>query len=332
LFKVESSFWVGLGIVIAAMIGSYWAAGKLPSLVEHIQRYYAYGRSVEYINSNAGIASVFSVTRLVTAPSLEMWFYAIGMAVCLINFVRFSLRWLMISGSDLKLFLGITAAAFGVGSMGYTYFYVWNSRMLSSFAIVYINYFVLLAWICCHLSRLSKNHFPAKVVAVVGLLVMGFFLSKFIVVQDYSGSYTTRDAPMTTVNVPVLRGIHIYADQREDIEKLLKLTAGAGPRDYLVSMSEATTMGYISHLRNPTYYRLFTSEFAPRGEQERAIRTFEHYKIRYFVARRSQFLKGGGPSSDLARYAPKIKAWLLNKYDVIPLGNYFVLLERKNRD
>ena len=52
-------------------------------------------------------------------------------------------------------------------------------------------------------------------------------------------------------------------------------------------------------------------------------------RIRYFVARRSQFLEDGNHSSNLDAYAPQIKAYLLEKYRVIPLGHNFVLLERK---
>jgi hypothetical protein len=104
------------------------------------------------------------------------------------------------------------------------------------------------------------------------------------------------------------------------------------PSEYLVAMSEATTMGYLSGLRNPTYYRLFISEFAAQGEEQRAIRTFESVRIRFFVARRSQFLDEKGPGSNLRAYAPGIRRYLVENYDVLPLGGSFVLLRRKPGD
>jgi hypothetical protein len=177
---------------------------------------------------------------------------------------------------------------------------------------------------------LQQKLVSTVLVATIGLVMIGYYLSRFIGVQNYSGSITTRSAPTVTVNLPKLHGIHIYTTQIEDIKKLVRFTKNAKANDYLISMSESTTMGYLSGLRNPTYYRLFFREFAPPGEQERAIKTFNHDLIRYFVARRSQFLKGGGYSSPLGTYAPKIKAYLEEKYKIIPLGINYVLLERKN--
>ena len=106
--------------------------------------------------------------------------------------------------------------------------------------------------------------------------------------------------------------------------------ASAHPGATIVPMSEATTMGYLSGLRNPTYIRLFTGELSPSGAQAAAIATFEQEKIDYFVARSGQFIPGGAAASDLGRYAPEVKAYLLTHYDVKRLGERYVLLVRRS--
>ncbi len=134
---------------------------------------------------------------------------------------------------------------------------------------------------------------------------------------------------MVQVSHPKLAHIYVEPGQRDAINDLMRLTTGATDKDFLIPMSEATTFSYLSNLVNPTYYRLFVAEFAHAGEEDRAIQQFEQHKIRYFVARRSQFLGGPRIGSDLASYAPKIRAYLIDKYRVTPLGDGFVLLTRK---
>ena len=115
--------------------------------------------------------------------------------------------------------------------------------------------------------------------------------------------------------------------QHDDIARLRSLVAKNGVQR-LVSMSEATTMGYLSGLPNPTYYRPFTVELGAPGEPARLLNTIERECIDAFVARRSQFLPGGGLGSDLRRYAPQVRRHLLAHYRVEPLGTGFVLLLR----
>ena len=332
VLRFEGGFFLGASIPIAIALAAYLAVGKLPHLLHNIVHYYNEFHYIGYVNAVPGETTVFSVKSLFAAPSVEMWVYAAAMAACLANLARYGLEILARGTTGRRAFIGFAIAAFGIGSMGYTYYYVWNSRMLSSFAIVYINYFALLFAAQAKVSAAGARSGGLKtaVPLAVGIAAAILYFKSFIIVQNYSGSYTTNlTGGMGTVDSPVLRGIHVYADQVNDILKMLEHTDTAPAGSYLVSMSEATTMGYLARLPNPTYYRLFLTEFAPPGEQARAIQTFEHYRIRYFVARRSQFLRGGNHSSNLDAYAPQIKAYLLAKYRIIPLGDNFVLLERK---
>jgi hypothetical protein len=328
VFGREAAFFLGFSMPIAIVLAGYAGAGKLPVLLHNLDRYYNEFNYIGYENAIPGVATVFGVSRLFASPSLEMQVYALGMLACLFNVTRHGLAILAPRPVSKEALAGFAIAIFGVGSMGYTYHYVWNSRMLSSFAIVYLNYFAVLFFAQ---QKLGPAGARARVITVAaGVLAVLFYLKSFIVVQNYSGSYTTNvRGAMATVNAPALQGIHVYAGQVDDIERMLSRTQRAPRGSFLVPMSESTTMAYIAGLPNPTYYRLFITEFAPPGERERAIETFERYRIRYFVARRSQFLEGGGYSSNLDAYAPQIKAYLLSKYQVIPLGNQFVLLQRK---
>jgi hypothetical protein len=136
---------------------------------------------------------------------------------------------------------------------------------------------------------------------------------------------------MIQIEHPRLHGIYIYPGQDETIRRLSNLTRDAKRSDNLIPMSESTTLGYLSGLPNPTYYRLFLSEFAPPGEEARAIAEFDKLKIRFFVARRHQFLDGPMIGSDLNRYAPSIRTYLMANYNIMELGPGFVLLERKHQ-
>lgn len=320
---------------LAGTLAAYAVAGKLPLLLHNLERYYNLVGSTDYVNALSGREDRYSVLKLLHAPSREAVVYTIGLLVC---------GGVCLMGAAAQLRRGRNAGLWfrrgalglsALGSMGYTYFYVWNSRMLSSFPLVYVAFAILALalarWLRERLHRPAAGH--AAVVAIFGSMV--WCVHAFAKVLDfYSGSHTTIiKYGMARVDNPKLKGLWVYQFQAKEIRALMKLTADASPSDYLVPMSESTTMGFLSGLRNPTYYRLFLSEFAPKGEQQRAIATFRRLKIRYFVARRSQFLPGGSRlGSDLNRYAPAVRRYLVAHYKVLPLGYGFVLLERKPQD
>ena len=327
--KFELAFLAGALSLVALMVSAYWANGKLPSLVANVLYYYNYFDSVSYVNTNTGREDMFGISKLFTQHPMEMWVYAIAMTTCMASFTGFSWSLLKSKDSNTRALSGLSVAMFGIGSLGYTYFYVWNSRMLSSFAVVYINFFIVLSLLYYKLSSSPGTVKYARWAALVGALLVLVYLKSFIKVENYSGSYTTRAASMVQLSHPKLANIYVYPGQDKTINDLMNLTQDATDKDFLIPMSEATTLSYLSGLANPTYYRLFAPEFAHRGEKEKAIGQFDQYKIRYFVARRSQFLGGPRVGSDLQSYAPEIRAYLINKYQVTPLGDGFVLLTRK---
>ncbi len=319
----------GIAIVLAVTGLAYLWAGKLFLTMDRLGQYYVFQRSITYVNATAGIATTFHPARLIHGASLEMWVYAIGLICCIFNLIRYAARVLRNPKGDGESLFGLVIAAFGLGSMGYTYYYVWNSRILSSFAIVYINYFVVLRFLHERV-RVKSAPISRHIAPAVGMLCIAACLNRFVAVQNYSGSYTTRDAAMSTIDHPLLRGIHLYNEQVPEILSLMKHVRHASSSDYLVSGSEATTMSYLSGLSNPTYYRLFLAEFAREGEEARAIKEFDRRKIRFFVARRSQFVASGGLGSNLQAYAPQMRSYLLHNYVINALGHGFVLLERKD--
>jgi hypothetical protein len=327
---LQAYYLAGIAIVLGATVLAYVSAGKLLLTMDRLGQYYVFQRSIAYVNATAGIAATFHPARLIHDASLEMWVYAIGLVCCIFNLIRYAGRALRNPTVELGSLFGLVIAAFGLGSMGYTYYYVWNSRILSSFAIVYINFFVILRFLydCVSIRTAPIWRWIAPAIGMLGIAAC---LNRFITVQNYSGSYTTRIAAMSMTQHPLLRGIHVYNEQVPEILSLMKHVRHASPTDYLVSGSEATTMSYLSGLSNPTYYRLFLAEFAREGEEARAIKEFERRKIRFFVARRSQFVAGGGLGSNLQAYAPRMRSYLLDHYVVNALGQGFVLLERKEK-
>jgi hypothetical protein len=218
--------------------------------------------------------------------------------------------------------LVLSAAA--VGSMGYTFFFVWNSRMLSSFAIVYLAEITLLYQICSVLRRKYQTPLMAGGAASILLVV-----HTFCAVNFYSGSIRMRVLAPGHSESPFLEGAIVDASQAESIDLLRKFAAN-DPGASLIPMSEATTMGFLSGLKNPTYYRLFTAELLGNARQERAIETFDRLRIKYFVARSGQFIAGGASASDLANYAPLVKTYLLTHYLVQELGRNYVILIRRD--
>lgn len=121
--------------------------------------------------------------------------------------------------------------------------------------------------------------------------------------------------------------MHIYSSQQTDIIRMMELTAEKKTAT-LIPMSEATTMSYLSGLKNPTFYRLFTTEFGAPGEPHAVLQAIENHCIDYFVAMRKQFIAGGQKGSNLRNYAPEIRTHLIKSYSVTPLGERFVLLSR----
>lgn len=312
----------GITVILAFTAVAYVLVGKAGLAWERIHQYYAVGESVKYVNALTGREDQFNPSELLREPQLTQWVYALSLCICAINVIR-GLWHLWTDDVARRGALILLLGVFGIGSMGYTYFYVWNSRILSSFAIVYLNWGSLLLALRTPYGRWFQR--------LLVILVCAFALTtviRFARVQNYSGSITTiYPGHMVKVDHPKLEGIRVYDDQVEDIQALMREVA---KRDdpTLVPMSEATTMAYLAGAQNPTFYRLFTAEFAPPGEIERAIREFDRQQIDFFVARRSQFLQGGGPSSDLAQYAPLIKKYLVSKYRIRPLGMRFVILAR----
>jgi hypothetical protein len=318
-------------VPLAVTLAAYAVAGKLPLLFDNLEHYYNLVGSADYVNALSGREDRYSLLRTLRAPSRELIVYTSGLAAGALLCIQGLLRqYPRRADSGLWFRRGVVALS-ALGSMGYTYFYVWNSRMLSSFPLVYVAFaivvFVLSGWMREHLGLNAI----ARATATLLIASMCWMIHQLAKGLDfYSGSYATIiKGAMVRVENPKLKNMWVYQFQAEAIRDLMRFTKGAVPSDYLVPMSESTTMGYLSGLRNPTYYRLFISEFAPRGEQQRAIETFERLKIRYFVARRSQFLPGGPQlGSDLSRYAPEIRRYLIAHYEIIPLGTGFVLLER----
>lgn len=321
-------FALGGALIVGAALAAYVMAGKWPALMASWNHYFDYERNTSFVNSNLGILSQFSVPRLFTHPTLEQWVYAVALVMCIGATLLFSFRlFVERHGDRLPALAGWCVAAFGVASMGYTFFYVWNSRMLSSFAVVYINAIYWLHFAYTRFPGVERDRWR-RATLVGGAGLFGLYLSSFMVVQNYSGSITTRFSTMTATDHPLLEGVYVYAEQARIIRDLTNIT-GKDKAEYLIPMSESTTLGYLSGLRNPTYYRLFTAELAPPGEEEFAISTFERLRVKYFVARRSQFLPGGGPGSRLDLYAPTIQRYLIESFNIRPLGDGFVLLERK---
>ncbi len=329
LLRQTVAFLGGAGLVVFLMFVAYWMYGKLPSLLENISRYYDPTTITRFLTALSGRGAAFDFQKLFQPHAIEMWVYAIAMLVCILNLLRYGKALISSPSAQAPTMIGFAIALFGIGSMGYTYFFVWNSRMLSSFAIVYVNFFMLLS--STHLYVTSHGRYArfGKPILWVGFLLIAIYLHSFTKVQNYSGSITTRTKGMVQMEHARLHGIYVYPGQDETIRRLSELTSGANPGDNLIPMSEATTLGYLSGLPNQTYYRLFLSEFAPQGEEARAIEEFDRLKVRYFVARRHQFLDGPMIGSDLKRYAPKIRAYLIENYSVTELGPGFVLLERR---
>ena len=310
-----------LPLAIFAVV--YASVGKLHSLVEHL-RYYATTEPYENVVDLTGRTDAFSLSALFTHPTLEHWFYGFSLLACLtlflINLASFFRSGANAQGESRRL---IILAAASVASMGYTLFFVWNSRMLSSFAIVYVAEVALLFQ---GQRCLGTKHRP--LLPAVGGICLALIVHTFCKVNFYSGSVNMRVLAPGHSKAPFLKGAIIDAGQAEAIDKLRAITArdsGAA----LVPMSEATAMGFLSGLPNPTYYRLFTVELFGRRRQERAIETFEQHKIKYFVARSGQFIAGGAPASDIDSFAPLVKRYLISHYDIQSLSYSYVLLTRR---
>jgi len=313
--------------VVLALL-AYAAGGKVDALLASLQRYYNLVGANSYVSTASGRGDALSVAKL-AAGMREQWVYAIALAACAGMVLRQA--WLFAARPDPQgaALRGGIVALFALASMSYTFFFVWNSRMLSSFPIVYIAIAMAVLGVHGWLSARGKawlGHLAAAIVLVLAVRQVNAFARA---VDFYSGAHTACiPGGMVRIDHPWLKGLQVYEFQADTIRGLMRATSGARG-DYLVPMSEATTLGLLSGLENPTYYRLFVAEFAPAGEQQRAIETFERLKIRFFVARRSQFMAGDGLGSNLQAYAPEIRRYLLDNYEVRPLGTGFVLLERR---
>jgi hypothetical protein len=321
-----TSYALSAAIPLAAFAAVYASVGKLHPLVDHL-RYYATTEPYENVVDLTGRTDAFSLSALFTHPALEHWFYGLSLLACLTLFL-INVASFFRSGENAPVETRrlIILAATSLASMGYTLFFVWNSRMLSSFAIVYVAEIALL-------FQLQRS-FGAKhghLLPVAGGICLVFVVHTFCKVNFYSGSIQMRVLAPGRSNAPFLKGATIDASQAVAIDKL-RAIATRDPGATLVPMSEATTMGFLSGLPNPTYYRLFTVELFGRRRQETAIETIERHKIKYFVARSGQFIAGGAPASDIDKFAPLMKKYLVSHYDIQSLSHTYVLLTRRVAD
>jgi len=311
--------------ILGTMALAYIFVGKWEALISNIDLYYWQNHGREVMGKQ-GIISRFNPFSLFTRPQAEQWFYALGVVgaftLFLIHLYKFFLSNTNQEKDQLRLIIAVTA----IGTLTYTYLFVWNSRMLSSFAVVYIVWSIILSDI--HLKYLHSGSIRlSRWVPIAGIFTVSLFAIWFCRVHIYSGSLTVRFFPTTELDHPLMKGMHIYSRQQADITRMMELTA-ENKAATLIPMSEATTMSYLSGLNNPTFYRLFTTEFGAPGEPQAVLQAIENNCIDYFVARRKQFMAGGKTGSNLRVYAPEIRTHLIKSYSVTPLGERFVLLSR----
>jgi hypothetical protein len=323
---------VGTAVPLLLMIIPYAMTGKLQALLANVVRYI---NPTSYADGvvGRGLDDMFRPIELVLHPRLEQWVYAVAMMAC-VALLLINAAMLLRSTPDrfVELRRKILLAAMGVASMGETFFFVWNSRMLSTFAIVTLAVVTL----SYDLSKLVAPRWRAAAFAVP-CIVIGCVIVVFARAVDYySGSITVRgftrhSSAYRQTTVPFLKGAMIWRPQAETIDQLYRV-AQEHPDATLVPMTYCTTLGYLSGLRNPTYFRLFTnSEMPGKQGQEAAVKTFEQYKIDYFVGRRGAFFTNDDPGAVQMASLPLVKDYLLRHYDIEPLGeNYVILVRRRN--
>ncbi|MBL3526126.1 MAG: hypothetical protein JMN27_00670 [gamma proteobacterium endosymbiont of Lamellibrachia anaximandri] len=317
-----------LVIILGLMALAYIIAGKWVALINNIDLYYWQNHGREVMEKQ-GIISRFNPFSLFTRPQAEQWFYALGVAGAFTLFLTHLYKFFLSNTNRAKNQLRLVIAVTAIGTLTYTYIFVWNSRMLSSFAVIYIVWSIILSDIHSKFS-LSGHVKLARWVPITGIFIVSLFAIWFCRVHIYSGSLTTRFFPTTELEHPLLKGMHIYRRQQADITRMMELTA-KNKTATLVPMSEATTMSYLSGLQNPTFYRLFTTEFGAPGEPHTVLQAIENHCIDYFVAMRKQFIAGGQKGSNLRNYAPQIRQHLTQSYKVTPLGERYVLLTRTGK-
>lgn len=324
LFSMLSMFAVILGLMALA----YIFAGKWDSLIRNIDLYYWQNNS-QAVFSKLGVVSKFHPLSLFTRPQSEQWFYALGVAgaftLFLIHLHKFFLSGTNRAKNQLRLVIAVTA----IGTLTYTYLFVWNSRMLSSFAVIYIVWSIILCDAHKYFLR-GGNTKLSKWLPITGIFIVSIFAIWFCRVHIYSGSITTRFFPTTELDNPLLKGIYVYSWQHADITHMMELTA-ENKDATLIPMSEATTMSYLSGLKNPTYYRLFTTEFGAPREPQTVLQAIEKNCVDYFVAMKKQFLSEGERGSNLRQYAPTIRNHLIANYKITLLGRRYVLLTRTGK-
>ncbi|HEU5018865.1 MAG TPA: hypothetical protein VFT69_12950 [Pseudolabrys sp.] len=316
------SYAAGCLLPVAIFAEVYWAAGKLDALLTHL-KYTATPIPYEQVITLSGRADVFSPSSLLSNPQLTQWFYGASLIACLAFFLVNLIAFFRGAGARADVRRKLILAAAALGSMSYTFFFVWNSRMLSSFAIVYLAEIALLYQVGTLLAQRSKG-----LPVAVGSVLLALVVHAFCATNFYSGSITMRVLTPGHSTHPFLKGMTVDAGQVRSIDMLKKI-ADADPGAYLVPMSEATTMGFLSGLTNPTYYTIFTIGLFGKERQEKAIDTFERLKIKYFVGRSGEFFAHGAPASDLSAYAPLVRAYLVSHYDIRRLGDSYVLLTRR---
>lgn len=312
-------------LVVGLTWYAYVGAGKEDSLLQALNDYYWQSNAGE-VTERLGIVSKFNPFTLLTHPNIEQWFYAAAVFATLFMLVRDSIRFLDLKLADQASVQRLLLVAAALGSLAYSYLFVWNSRMLSTFPLVYILWGILLLdmheWLVGKGKQRLARWLPTILVSI-GILSILWFCR----IQNYSGSITTRLSTLYSIDHPKLAGIKVYYTQVDDINNLMDKLSDE-PDATLIPMSESTSLGYLSGKPNPTYYRLFTTELGGIGEPERLLNAIERHCITHFVARKSQFIEGGGLGSKLKTYAPRVRQHLIDNYRVEPLGKGFVLLTR----
>jgi hypothetical protein len=325
------AFIVGIVVPVVCMAIPYAATGKLDALIAKVARYVdpaVYNFSVGL----RGTADMLHLRALFSQPSLDQGVYAVAMMACLaLTFSNAALLLLVNPEHFVGLRQKIVLGALAIGSMGETFFFIWNSRMLSTFAIVILAIVTLLYDVT--MPRPSRWRIAAFAggCAVIAVVIVLFARA----VDYYSGSITVRFFARYVPEYreprpPFLKGAMIWTAQADSIDLLYEI-AQKDPNATLIPMSYATTMGYLSGLPNPTYYRLFTAEMAGDAAQTQAIGTFEQFQIKYFVARRGEFFSPDGtdPAALALAGMPLIKDYLLTHYDIRPLGELYLILVRR---
>ena len=258
---------VGIGSVcaliatapLAAVLAAYAVAGKLPLLFHNLEHYYNLAGSADYVNALSGREDRYSFLRTLRAPSRELIVYTLGLVtgalLCMQGVLKqFPRR----PDSGLWFRRGVVGFS-ALGSMGYTYFYVWNSRMLSTFPLVYVAFGIVALMFSGWLRKHFRLAAIARATAMLLLASMIWMVHKLSKGLDfYSGSYATIiKGAMVRVENPKLKSMWVYGGllgyvQRQPGLRIASTARWRGSpiaslRRCTVSLSGSTSRGWTSH-------------------------------------------------------------------------------------